>query len=66
MKADPHILTWCSTGAQTPEEAIQEAISKGIGLISITDDETIEADVGLEDIARGGYRFLPSIQHSTG
>lgn len=46
-----HIHTWCSTGTQAPEEVIQEAVSKGIGLISITDDDTMDAYVGLEEIA---------------
>jgi predicted metal-dependent phosphoesterase TrpH len=47
MKTDLHIHTCCSTGTQTPEEAIQEAVSKGIGLISFTDDDTTDAYQGL-------------------
>jgi len=56
MKADLHIHTWYSTGTQTPEEVIREAVSKGIGLISITDDDTMEAYRELSDLA-GKYRI---------
>jgi histidinol phosphatase-like PHP family hydrolase len=37
MKTDLHIHTWCSTGTQTPEGVVQEAVSKGIGLICISE-----------------------------
>jgi len=63
MKTDLHIHTWCSTGTQTPEEVIQEAVSKGIGLISITDDDTTDAYPGLADIAsQYGVSFIRGVQ----
>jgi predicted metal-dependent phosphoesterase TrpH len=65
MKADLHIHTWFSTGTQTPEEVIQEADSKGIGLISITDDDTMDAYQGLADIAgQYGVSFIKGVQVS--
>ena len=63
MKTDLHIHTWCSTGTQTPEEVIQEAVSKGIGLISITDDDTMDAYQELADIAgQYGVSFIKGVQ----
>lgn len=65
MKADLHIHTCFSTGTQTPEEVIQEADSKGIGLISITDDDTMDAYQGLADIAdQYGISFIRGVQVS--
>jgi hypothetical protein len=65
MKTDLHIHTWCSTGTQTPEEVIQEAVSKGMGLISITDDDTMDAYQGLADIAgQYGVSFIRGVQVS--
>lgn len=65
MKADLHIHTWHSTGTQTPEAVIQEAVFKGIGLISITDDDTMDAYAGLAEIAGNyGVAFLRGPQVS--
>jgi len=50
MLCDLHIHSFYATGNQTPEEIIEEAVSKGIRLISITDDDTVDA-----------YRELPEI-----
>ena len=48
MFCDLHIHSCYATGNQTPEEIIEEAVSKKIGLISITDDDTMDS-----------YRDLP-------
>lgn len=50
MNCDLHIHSNYSTGSQSLEEIIREAYSKGISLISITDDDTTEA-----------YKELPSL-----
>ena len=46
------------------EEVIQEAVSKGIGLISITDDDTMDAYVRLEEIAIK-YAVILRFRHLT-
>ena len=40
---DLHIHTTCSDGAMTPFEIIEESKNNGVGTISITDHDTIEA-----------------------
>lgn len=43
MIADLHIHSYYSDGTQSPEEIAEEAKSKGIGLISLCDHNTIES-----------------------
>ncbi len=65
MKTDLHIHSQCSTGTQTPEAVIQEAVAKGIGSISISDDDTMAAYTGLAEIAeRYGVALIKGVQVS--
>ncbi|MCH9732819.1 MAG: PHP domain-containing protein [Actinomycetia bacterium] len=65
MKADLHIHTWCSTGTQTPAEVLHEAAGKGIGLVSITDDDTTDAYREIPEIAaQYGIRYIPGVEVS--
>ncbi len=65
MQADLHVHTFFSTGTQSPEEVVEEAASKGIGLISITDDDTMDAYAGLAELAgKYGIAFVKGVQVS--
>lgn len=65
MATDLHIHSCYSSGTQTPEEAIQEAISKGIRFISFTDDDTMDAYHVLEALAQQyGIRYIKGVQVS--
>lgn len=52
MTTDLHIHSYYSSGTQSPEEAIQEAISKGITFISFTDDDSMDAYQEMDDLAK--------------
>ncbi len=65
MLCDLHIHSCYATGNQTPEEIIEESVSKGIRLISITDDDTMDAYGELPDIAaKHGVSFIRGLQVS--
>ncbi len=65
MATDLHIHSNYSTGTQTPEEAIQEAIAKGITFISFTDDDTMDAYQELDDLAQQyGITYIKGAQIS--
>ena len=52
MLCDLHIHSQYSTGSQSIPEILAEVKAKGIGLISITDDDTMEAYPELERLAK--------------
>lgn len=65
MATDLHIHSNYSSGTQTPEEAIQEAISKGITFISFTDDDTMDAYSEVDDLAKKyGVTYIKGVQVS--
>ena len=65
MATDLHIHSSYSSGTQTPAEAIQEAISKGITFISFTDDDTMDAYQELDDLAQKyGITYIKGAQIS--
>lgn len=65
MKCDLHIHSNYSTGNQSLEEIIAEALSKGIQLISITDDDTMEAYKELPKLAtKMGIFYIKGVQVS--
>ena len=65
MTTDLHIHSRYSSGTQTPEEAIQEALSKGITFISFTDDDTMDAYLELGDLAKKyGVTYIKGVQIS--
>lgn len=65
MKIDLHTHTVHSDGFDTPEELMREAEALGIGVIAVTDHDTM---AGLEDAekeaAGRGIRFIPGIELS--
>ena len=65
MLCDLHIHSCFATGNQTPEAIVEEAVSKNIGLVSITDDDTMDAYRDLPEIAaRHHVSFILGIQVS--
>ena len=65
MLCDLHIHSCYATGNQTPEEIIKEAISKNIGLISVTDDDTMDAYREFPEIAaQHNVAFIRGLQVS--
>jgi len=65
MKCDLHIHSIYGTGNQSLEEIIREALSKDIRLISITDDDTMDAYDELAEVAaRHGVSYVRGMQVS--
>ncbi len=65
MNCDLHIHSNYSTGNQSLEEIIAEALSKDIQLISITDDDSMEAYNELPDLAsKMGISYIKGLQVS--
>ncbi len=63
MKCDLHIHSNYSSGTQSLEDIILEAKEKGIGLISITDDDTTAAyDALPEVVEKHGLAWLRGLQ----
>ena len=63
MKCDLHIHSNYSSGTQSLEDIILEAKEKGIGLISITDDDTTAAYDELSEVAeKHGIDWLRGLQ----
>ncbi len=65
VKTDLHIHSNYSTGTQSPAEAIEEALAKGITFISFTDDDTMAAYAVVDDLARHyGVAYVKGVQIS--
>ena len=65
MLCDLHIHSNCSTGTQSIPEILAEAKAKGIGLISITDDDTMDGYPELERLApAAGLSWIRGVQLS--
>jgi len=65
MTTDLHIHSRYSSGTQSPEEAIQEAIAKGITFLSFTDDDTMDAYQELDALAQQyGITYIKGAQIS--
>jgi predicted metal-dependent phosphoesterase TrpH len=65
MRCDLHIHSRHSTGTQTIPEILGEAAAKGIGLISVTDDDTMAAHPELARLAPvAGAAWIPGGQVS--
>ena len=59
MKIDLHIHSRCSDGKLTLNAIFKEAVKKGLGLISITDHDSIDCQVDARRIAeRYGISYL--------
>ena len=66
MKIDLHIHSNCSDGQMTLKEIFEEAVKKGIGLISITDHDTVAAyPEAIELGMKVGIEVIPSIELTT-
>ena len=65
-RIDLHLHTTCSDGTLTPEETVDEALSRGLKLISITDHDTIRAIAPASKAAAGrDLRLLSGIELNT-
>ncbi len=65
MLCDLPIHSCFATGNQTPEAIIEEAVSKGIRLVSITDDDTMDAYREFPEIAaQHNVAFIRGLQVS--
>jgi len=65
MLCDLHIHSGCSSGTQTLDEIADEARVKDIGMISITDDDSLEAYRELPEVAsRAGLSWISGVQVS--
>jgi len=65
MLCDLHIHSGYSSGTQTLDEIADEARAKGIGMISITDDDSLEAYRELPEVAaRAGLSWISGVQVS--
>ena len=65
MLCDLHIHSCYATGTQTPEAIVEEAVSKGIRLVSITDDDTMDAYREFPEIAaQHNVAFIRGLQVS--
>lgn len=65
---DLHTHTSCSDGVFTPVELIQQATNNGVGVLSITDHDTVEAykhKETFEAAREAGIELVPGIEIST-
>jgi predicted metal-dependent phosphoesterase TrpH len=66
MRVDLHIHTTASDGRWPPERVISEALRIGLGLISVTDHDTIGSVAACEELALdAGMRFLRGVEISS-
>lgn len=65
MIVDLHTHTNASDGALTPHDLLHQAAKAGIGLLSITDHDTVAGYRELETPANGALRLVPGIEFST-
>ena len=65
MTADLHIHTRYSDGGLTPEEVVNSAISGGVGLISVTDHDTMEGvDAAVCAAEKNGIKCAEGVEIS--
>lgn len=63
MRADLHIHTTASDGTWTPQELVQQALKKGIGLLAVTDHDSVANVASTADLAtEAGIKFLPAAE----
>jgi predicted metal-dependent phosphoesterase TrpH len=67
MKVDLHIHSHCSDGKYSPARIVEYAVKNGLGMISLTDHDTI---AGLSEARKaverfGGVKFIPGVELST-
>jgi phosphoribosyl 1,2-cyclic phosphate 1,2-diphosphodiesterase len=65
MKADLHIHSRCSDGSFTVEEIVEQAVTAGLQLVSITDHDTVEGCARLEAAGKkGGILTISGVEIS--
>lgn len=66
MRADLHIHSNYSDGSSSPAEIFSQAVEKEIGIISITDHDTVDhLQTCREEAAKTGITFIPGAEFST-
>ena len=64
-RADMHIHTYYSDGTQSPEDVIAAAEAAGLGLIAVTDHDTMGASGQVKELAaEAGIRAVDGIEIS--
>ncbi|MBQ8239113.1 MAG: PHP domain-containing protein [Oscillospiraceae bacterium] len=63
MKADLHIHTTASDGSDTAAQVLAKAAARGVGILAITDHDTIDGAVSVTDVP-AGLRFIRGIEFS--
>ena len=67
MRADLHLHTRCSDGAQTPAEMVRRARAAGMDVIAITDHDAVAGVNEAEKAGRDeGVLVLPGVELSVG
>ncbi|MGN0947638.1 MAG: PHP domain-containing protein [Megasphaera sp.] len=64
MNVDLHMHTTCSDGVYTPEALTQMAVDAGLGMMAISDHDTVAAYDGSHTFA-AGVRVIPAIEISS-
>lgn len=66
MRIDTHIHTGHSDGLHTPARVMADAASGGIGLLSITDHDCVDAYPAAVELAKSrGIRIVPGVELTT-
>ena len=61
--ADLHIHSYYSDGTMSPEEILTAALSKGVGLIAISDHNSLEGSLKLQKLCRGfDIQYVPAVE----
>lgn len=64
-RVDLHIHSTASDGTKRPEELVNEAVSKSLAVMSITDHDTLEGiPEGIRAAELGGIEFVPGVELS--
>lgn len=63
---DLHVHSCYSDGSLTPEEIVEMAVQKGVGLLAIADHDTLEGNRGAVPLCeKAGIRLLPAVEIDT-
>lgn len=61
--ADMHTHTYYSDGTMSPEELLNAALENGVGLLAITDHDTLEGTLKLQELCRNhDIIYIPGIE----
>lgn len=62
MKADLHLHTNCSDGSDTPQELVKNITKAGIEIFALTDHDTVDGCLEIEQYVPSKIRFIPSVE----